>query len=145
MSTDISYKYGETKERIQFPLVTLCNLNIFLNDSTIKECNDGSWSFISILFSCMKNNKPSKVADVMQNPHPEIRNIVEKVQFWTGSEYVNVNHGSVWTKVFHKSYGPCYTFDVSKIEKFKYVSIKAVQRPAIEFVMPKTIAGKMDS
>ena len=31
LSTDISYKYGETKQGIQFPLITLCNLDRFDN------------------------------------------------------------------------------------------------------------------
>ena len=130
LSTDISYKYGETEQGIQFPLITLCNMNIFINHPMIKECHDGSWNFISTLLSCMKRNKTS----YMQNFHPEIENIVEMVQFWTGLEYVNLDHGTVWTKVFHQN-GPCYTFDLSKVDKFKYVSLKAGRRPGIEFVM----------
>ena len=136
MSTDISYKYGETKQGIQFPLITLCNLDRFDN-KVLKECNDGSWNFISILVSCMKSNKTLKVADHMQSFHPEVRNIVKMVKLWTGSTYVNLHHfnETVWSKVFHQSFGPCYTFDLSKIDKFKYVLLTGVQKPGIEFVM----------
>ena len=137
LSTEISYKYGENKQGIQFPVITLCNWNVFFNNPIIKECHDGSWNFISTFVSCMKGNKILKVADLMLNFHPEIRSIVEMVQFWTGSEYVNLDqfYGTVWTKVFNNNFGPCYTFDLSKVEKFKYVSFNEVQRPAIEFVM----------
>ena len=131
LSTDISYKYGETDQGIQFPLITLCNVNIFFHNPIIKECHDGSWNFISTLISCMKRNKTSQ----MQNFHPKIRNIVERVQFWTGSEYENLHHGTVWTKVFHHKWGPCFTFDISKVGKFKYVSLQAGQIPALEFIM----------
>ena len=133
LSTDISYKYGETEQGIQFPLISLCNLNSVVNDPMIKECHDGSWNWIRTLVSCMKINKTLKVADHM---HPEIKNIVDMVQIWTGSEYINLHHfyGTVWAKVFHEK-GPCYTFDISKVFKFKYVSLKPGQRPAIEFIM----------
>ena len=130
LSTDISFKYGEFEQGIQFPLITLCDTNIFINNPMIKDCHDGSWKFIPTLLTCMKRNKTFH----MQNFHPEIRNIVETVELWTGSAYVNLDHGTVSTKVFHHK-GPCYTFDVSKIEKFKYVLLKSGERPAIEFTM----------
>ena len=41
----------------------------------------------------------------------------------------------VWTKVFHNMYGPCYTFDLSKVDKFKHILLKAGHKPGIEFVM----------
>jgi hypothetical protein len=132
LSTDISYKYGETDQGIQFPLITLCNWNIFVNDPMIKECHDGSWNFISTLISCIKRNKTSH----MQNFHPEIRYIVEMVRIWTGSGYTNLEHGTVWTKVFHQK-GPCFAFDISKVDKFKYVSLKPGERPGIEFIIAK--------
>ena len=80
----------------------------------------------------MKRNKTFH----MLSFHPEIRNIIEMVQLWTGSEYINLHqfYGTVWTKVFHHT-GPCYTFDISKVFKFKYVSLKPGQKPAIEFIM----------
>ena len=132
--TDISYKYGETEQGIQFPLISLCNnqLNIFNSNPTINECRNGSWNFMTTLVSCMKRNKTSH----MQNFHQEIRNIVEMVRLWTGSDYVNLDHfySTVWTKVFHHK-GPCYTFDISKVDKFKYVLLNSAERPAIEFIM----------
>ena len=109
MSTDVSFKYGETKQGIQFPLITLCSAQIFIDDPMIEECYDGSRisDFISTLISCIKRNKTSHV----QIFHPELRDIVEMVKFYTGSEYVNLHHGTVWTKVFHHK-GPCYTLDI---------------------------------
>ena len=132
LSTDISYKYGENDQGIQFPLITLCNWNIFANDPIIKECHDGSWNYITTLISCMKRNKTSH----MQNFHPEIGNIVKMVQIWTGAGYTNLDHGAFWTKVFHQK-GPCFTFDISKVDKFKYVSLKPGERPGIEFILAK--------
>ena len=136
LSTDISYKYGETEQGIQFPLITLCNVNIFENNPMIKECHDGSWKFIRTLISCMKSNKTLNMADHIPAFHPDIRKIVEKVQIFTGSEYVNLDHlyGTVWTKVFHEK-GPCYTFDISKVDKFKYVSLNPGERPGMEFII----------
>ena len=121
LSTAISYKYGENDQGIQFPLITLCNFNLQNDD-------ESSWNFLSVLVSCMRRNK----SDHMPNYHPE--NVVEMVQFWTGSKYVNFN-GKVLTKVFHKKWGPCYTFDLSTVDNFKYVLIEAGERIGIEFVM----------
>ena len=135
LSTDISYRFGETEQGVQFPLITLCSLKIFIHDSMFKECHDGSWNFINTLVSCLKRNKTSH----MQDFHPEIRNIVEMVRLWTGSQYVNLHeyNGIVWTKVFNNRYGPCYTLDISKIDKFKHVSLEADQSPGVEFTMAK--------
>ena len=134
LSTDISYKYGETEQGNQFPLITLCNWKFFQNPM-MKECFEGFWNFISILACCLKNNKTSQ----MHNLHPEIRNIVESVSFERigGLENVNLDqfYGKVWTKVFHQDRGPCYTFDLSKIDKFEYVSVAGGHRPSITFVM----------
>jgi hypothetical protein len=140
LSTDISYKYGETDQGIQFPLITLCNSNILKDNKMLKECYDGSWNFISTLVSCMKSNKTLNLSDDKQTFHPELKNIVETVRIWTGSEYVNLLnlYETMWTKVFHNQYGPCYTFDLSKVEKFKYILLKAGQKPGIEFVMAET-------
>ena len=135
LSTDISYRFGETEQGVQFPLITLCIHKIFIHDSMLKECNDGSRNFISTLVSCMKRNKTSH----MQDFHPEIRNIVEMVRLWTGSESVNLHEYNdiVWTKVFNNRFGPCYTLDISKIDKFKYVSLEADQNPGVELTMAK--------
>ena len=137
VSTDISFKFGENERGIQFPLITLCNFNRFVDNEMLKECNDGSWNFMSALVSCVKSNKTLIGADDMQNFHPGLKNIVEMVRFWTGLKYVNLHHfnETVWTEVFHYKYGPCYKFDLSKIENYKYVQLNAGQFPAIEFVM----------
>ena len=143
LSTEISYRYGEDREdrvleewEVQFPQITLCQPFIFLNHPIMKECHDGSWNFISTVVSCLKNNKTLKVADLIDNLHPEIGNIVETVRLWTGSKYVSLwpLYEKVWTRVFIDELGPCYTFDLSKVDKFKYVSLEK-GRPGIEFVM----------
>ena len=137
LSTDISYIYGESKPGDQFPLITLCQFKDFYQNPIFKECGDGSWKFISTVVSCIKSNKTFKEADLMQNLHLEIGNIVEMVQFWTGSKYVNVQHldEGIWTKAFLDVLGPCYTFDLSKVDKLNNISLEAGEKPGIEFVM----------
>ena len=110
----------------------------FFEKTIFNECHDGSYSFISTFSTCMKRNKS---VEIMQNFHPEIGHIVEVVQFWTGSKYVSLwpLYENVWTRAFliDGGYysGPCYTFDLSKVDKFKYVSLENSGRPGIEFVM----------
>ena len=144
LSTDISYIYGENKLGVQFPQITLCHR--FLYYPIMNECHDGSFSFISTFATCMRRNKS---VELMQNFHPEIGHIVEMVQFWTGSEYVSLwpLYENVWTRAFliDGGYysGPCYTFDLSKVDKFKYVSLENAGRPGIEFVMAENNQWKM--
>ena len=139
LSTDISYKYAETKLGVQFPQITMCQPS-FSENPIFKETHNGSFNFIGTFASYIKRNKS---VDLMHNLHPEIENIVEMVQYWTGSKYVSLWPlvGKVWTRAFlvdAGSYsGPCYTFDLSKIKKFKYDNVKTGVggRPGIEFVM----------
>ena len=56
------------------------------------------------------------------------------VQFWTGSEYANLDE-KLWTRVFVDLISPCYTFDLSRLEKFKYVPVNTASRPGIEFII----------
>ena len=137
LSTDISYNYGEAKPGDQFPLITLCNYYNFHENPTFKECGDGAWNFINTVVSCMKSNKSLKEAELMQNLHLEIGNTVEMVQFWTGTEYVNVQHldEGIWTKVFLNEFGPCHMFDLSKVDKLNTVSLEAGKKAGIEFIM----------
>ena len=70
LSTDISFRYGNSELGIQFPLITLCQGNIFIENPTFKECHDGSWNFISTVASCMKSNKTFNVIKV-NHSHPD--------------------------------------------------------------------------
>ena len=136
LSTDISYKYGETQMGVQFPQVTLCQPS-FYEDQIFMDCHNGSWNLLHTFASCMKTNK----INPMQNFHPEIGNIVEMVRLWTGAEYVSLwpLYGNFWKQTFLLDgpyAGPCYMFDLSKVEKFKYVSLEAAGgTPGIEFAM----------
>ena len=141
--TDISYIFGETKLGVQFPQITLCQK--LLENPIVKECHDGSWNFVSTLASCMNRNKS---VEFKQNLHPEIENVVEMVRFWTGSEYLSLwpLYGTIWTRVVLIESGPCYMLDLSKVDKFKYVSVENnAGRPGIEFVMAENNQWQMIS
>ena len=64
LSTDVSFKYGDTELGIQFPLITLCQGNFFIENPIMKYCNVVSWNFIDTIFSCMKSNTTFKVTKV---------------------------------------------------------------------------------
>ena len=141
LSTDIRYRQEEAKPGNQFPLITLCNSRDFFGNPIIKDCVDGlSWDFIGTVVCCMKGNETSKEANFIQNLSLEKGNIVEMVRFWTGSKYISLwpLHEKVWTPVFLEELGPCYIFDLSKVDKIKYFPLYTKDtfgRPGIEFVM----------
>ena len=88
LSTDITYKYGHPYLGFQYPQITLCHPNIYLEHPMFKECRGDALEFISVIKSCMNSNNTSEIADLIQNLHPEIGNIVKMVRFWTGSKYI---------------------------------------------------------
>ena len=68
----------------------------------------------------------------------EIRDIVESIRIWTGSENIDLqlSYEHVWSRVFGPSqFGPCITFDLSKIDEFEYVSLEESLRPGIELAI----------
>ena len=73
----------------------------------------------------------------MESFHPERRNIFEIARIWTGTGYIHFQEfeDQLWSRVFHFSYGPCYTFDLSKVAELEFVSYQGNTRPGIEFVL----------
>ena len=141
LTTDISYSFGDNSIGIQFPLITFCDTTFFVKNTLMKDCGDGSWNFISEIQSCLKSGK--NLNFIVKNLHTEISDIFEVVYIWTGSEYLNLSYGDVqvWSEVFLD--GPCYTFDLSQMDRFKYVPYEEISRPGIEFVMAEKNPWKM--
>ena len=138
LTTDIRFRFGDTDKGIQFPLITLCNDQFFSENPLMKKCYDGSWHFIKSFVSCMKADQDFRLDAFMETVQIEIRDIVEKVRIWTGSEYVDLQllHEHVWSRVFGPlQFGLCYTFDISKIDEFEYVSLEENLRPGIELTI----------
>ena len=73
----------------------------------------------------------------MESLHPERRSIFEIARIWTGTGYIHFEEfeDQLWSRVFHFSYGPCYTFDLSKVAELEFVSYQGNTRPGIEFVL----------
>ena len=146
LTTDISHSFGDNTIGIQFPLITICdNTNFYQKNPTLEACGDGSWNYISEFQSCMKTDKNFNVSSFMKSLQNDIKNIVEVTYFWTGEEYLDLNYidDQVWFEVFTDLDGPCYTFDLSRIDQFKYVPYSERSRPGIEFVVAKKNTWKM--
>jgi hypothetical protein len=137
LTTDIDVRFGDTNKGIQFPLITVCNSNFWSENPLMKKCYDGSWHFIHSFISCMKDDTEFGIDTFMESIRIEIRDIVEKVRIWTGSEYIDLQllYEHVWTRAFSDLLGPCFTFDLSKVDGFEYVSLKERLRPGIEFIL----------
>ena len=136
MTTDTSYVFGDNQNGIQFPLFTICRRDFFVHNQLMKECQNGDWDFIGSLVSCMKKDGNFQINSFMDSLHLNIRKVVSMVGIWTGSEYIYLLDGiddQAWFRIFHYAFGPCYTFDLSKIEKFKYVSYQERMRPGLIF------------
>ena len=138
LTTDTSYVFGDNENGIQFPLFTICRRDFFAQNQLMKECQHGAWDFIGSLVSCMKEDRNFQINYFMDILQLDVRKVVAMVGIWTGSEYIFLQDDiddQAWFVIFHYAFGPCYTFDLSKIEKFKYVSYQERMRPGLGFVM----------
>ena len=138
LTTDIRFRFGDSDKGIQFPLITLCNDQFFSENPLMKKCYDGSWHFIKAFVSCMKSDQDFRIDAFMETVKVEIKDIVESVRIWTGSEHINLqlSYEHVWSRVFGPSqFGPCFTFDLSKMDEFEYVSLEESLRPGIELTI----------
>jgi hypothetical protein len=95
LTTDISNSFGDNPNGIEFPLITLCQPGFSFNNPLMKDCEDGSWDFISSFESCLKNDKNFNIDSFMESLQTEISNIVEGAYIWTGSEYLSLSTGNI--------------------------------------------------
>ena len=137
LTTDTINSFGDYEKGIQFPLITMCDPNIYTKNTLMKDCYTGEFDFIGSFVSCMKHNKNFGVESFMDSLQLDIRKIVASVKVWTGSEYISLQNleGQAWSRIFHYAFGFCHTFDLSKINKFEYVSYQERLRPGLAFEM----------
>ena len=88
----------------------------------------------------MKRDKDFKIRPFMESLETNVSAIFEEARIWTGYKYISLMNldGYVWSRVFHKKYGPCYTFDLSKIKNFEYVPYTTDARPGLEIILAGT-------
>ena len=55
---------------------------------------------------------------------------------WTGSKFIDLQHLDelAWSRVYHEAFGPCFTYDLSRLEEFEYVQYSEVTRPILHLV-----------
>ena len=138
LTTETSYIFGDNENGIQFPLITICSQDFSGQNQLMKDCKSGKHDFIGSFISCMKANSNYQINSFLDGLRLDIRKLVAMVVIWTGSEHIYLRDGlddQVWSMTFHYALGLCYTFDLSKIEKFKYISYQERMRPALAIEM----------
>ena len=135
LTTDTMNVFGDNDKGIQFPLIAICDYD-FQKNPLMKDCYTDKHNFISSFVSCMKEDKDFLIESFMDSLQLDIRKVVAMVSVWTGSEYISLQNldGHAWSGIFDYIWGFCHTFDLSKINEFKYVPYKRM-RPGLEFVM----------
>ena len=80
----------------------------------------------------------------MDSLQVERRDVINTTLFWTGSKDIDLQHwdNQLWSRVFNSYYGPCFTFDLSNVEEFKYVQYEKLGRPDVTFFLNKNIPWK---
>jgi hypothetical protein len=134
--TDIITSFGDNKNGIQYPLITFCSENFRSNMKACKIMDESSFpSFFDKIVKCVKNDKNFKIDSFLENLPDERKTVFDMVSLWDGSEYIDLQYldDQLWSRVFHKKWGPCFTFDLSRTKEFEYVPYKRIGRPGIEF------------
>ena len=137
LTTDTSYIFGDSKNGIQFPVITICETDFFATNPLFKDCIPETWNLINSFIHCMKKDENFLIESFMDSLQLDIRKIVAMVHIFTGSEHIILQDidSQAWSKIFHYAWGFCHTFDLSKINKFEYVSYGEIWRPLLVFSM----------
>ena len=67
LTTDTINSFGDYEKGIQFPLITMCDPNIYTKNTLMKDCYTGEFDFIGSFVSCMKHNKNFGVESFMDS------------------------------------------------------------------------------
>ena len=150
LTTDLVYSFGDNEKGVQFPLISFCSpyFHVYENE-ILQECiriaNESVWlGFIEALAICLKMDTNFKINFFMDSFQVERKDICNVTRLWTGTNYINLQNveDQIWSKVFHHSYGPCYTIDLSKVKEFEYIPYKEYKKPGIEFFFVEDIPWK---
>ena len=142
LTTDISYRFGDNENGIEFPFITFCPYLIVSENSVLDQCYNGSsWSFITALYDCLKKDSDFDIDSFMTNIQIKRETFLTKALFWTGEDYIDLKNleKNLWSAVFHPAFGPCYSFHLSNAKEFQFIQYHGNQRPGIEFIFPESI------
>ena len=137
LTTDTRYLFGDNEKGIMFPVITICDADFYRKNYLMKNCHSRHWDLIHSFVSCMKQDTTFLIESFIDSLQLDIRKIVAIVRVWTGLEYISLQDldGQAWSMIFNYAFGFCHTFDLSKLDKFKYVSYQEILRPGLEFVI----------
>ena len=57
LTTDTSYVFGDNESGIQFPVITICDYDSYIENPLFKDCKIGRRNLIGSFLSCMKKDK----------------------------------------------------------------------------------------
>ena len=86
LTTDTSYVFGDSKNGIQFPSITICSQDYSAQNKRMKDCQSGNHDFIGSFVSCMKAKGDVPINSFLDSLRLDIRKLVAMVQntsiFW---------------------------------------------------------------
>ena len=145
LTTNIVYRFGDNENGIQFPLITFCEADFIRKNKILQDCTEkDSLYFIELLTDCLKNNKTFKMSSFMKSLKNERRDIIKVTEFWDGYKITELDHLShqIWSKVFNPGNGLCFMFDVSSIDKLKYIPYNGLGTPDFGFLFADNVPWK---
>ena len=106
-----------------------------------EDCNSKFFGFMLVVIDCLKNNESFQITNLFDSHQYKPGNIFEMVEIWTGEGVIDLKQweNQIWSKVFNYALGPCYTSDISKVEKFKFLQYQVGTGPFIEFTFAKNV------
>ena len=136
LSTDITYNFGDNREGgIQFPLISFCQPDFATQNKIMKDCSSESLDFIGNVIRCMKINKNFKMTSSIEKHQYQPSDIFSMIDIWTGKGLISLDFwkNQIWSSVISHYFGPCYTFNLSKVEEFKFLQYQGRSRPSVDF------------
>ena len=127
MSTDISFNFGDNENGIKFPQISICHFWFSKYNSFLKNCRGDELTFTLAVKNCLKNDSNFSIEDFTKNLFEiEKESVIENVQLWWGSGFTSLDHLSdeLWSLLFNVADGPCFSFNLSKSKKYKFIPYK---------------------
>ena len=117
------------------------NWNQFSSNHILNKCRNDSHDFLPALANCLSTDPNFSLETFNQSLQYDRVQFADNLTLFYGEkESISLENlaGKVWSSNFHKIFGLCYTLDLSKEEKYRYVDIfKHDVAPALNFDFPK--------
>ena len=120
-----------------FPHITMCDWEFVKNNHILQKCSNGSEHFTTAVNNCLHMDKHFNISKFNLSLQYDRREFASNLSLEYGkTESISLESisNTIWYPVFHRRFGLCFTLDIAKHPKYKFVEFyKQPEAPALKF------------